>query len=110
MQDWYSCCALFENGWVPFSHICSSPGFAQSDLWSTRKERQETLKKMGIEVEDTGILINDETIEKDYPDLYKANHECDQTYWNNLYRSFGDKEDLKQPSVTIEMSDEDEKE
>ena len=91
MDNWYHCLAIFENGWSAFSHICSSPGFAPGDLWQRRPERKAILVKMGIEVEDTGEIIDDATIPETHPELLKANLECDQKYWNDLYQSFVEK-------------------
>ncbi len=86
INGWFHCMAMFENGWVPFGHICSHPGYAPGDLWQRRPERQEILKKMGIEVEDTGELIDDSTIDETHPDLFAANQGCNQEYWNELYK------------------------
>ena len=92
MKDWYVCTAIFENGWSAFQHICSAPGFAPGDLWQRRPERQEILKKMGIDVEDTSEIIDDSTIDETHPELLAKNKECDQKYWNDLYNSFDDKD------------------
>ena len=49
--EWYNATLIFENGWAAFGHCCSHPCFMESDLWESRKERQDILTKMGYEVE-----------------------------------------------------------
>lgn len=85
VNDWYDCFGVFENGWIPFRHVCSDLSFTRGDIWRNRPERQETIKKMGIEVEDTGELIDESTIDITHPALLKANQECDQQYFYDLY-------------------------
>ena len=110
MQDWYHCSALFQNGWVLATHLCSSPGFAFHDLWGRRPERQAAVKEMGIEVEtDPSFLINDNDLEIQWPWLLEAYNECDMIYWNREYMAaenrLGHKEDSRSPSITLEFTD-----
>lgn len=42
---------VLENGCALFDHYCSNESFIYGDLWGNRKERQETIKKMGYELD-----------------------------------------------------------
>ena len=55
--DMLSASLVLENGWAPFGHLCSAPGFMKGDLWGRRTERQEIFKQLGIELEIVGEPI-----------------------------------------------------
>lgn len=57
---WFHCTMILENGWAPWSHLCSHPNFAPGDLFIGRKERMELFKKLGIEIDLQGIVSTDE--------------------------------------------------
>lgn len=48
---WFHCQLILENGWPIYGHLCSHPGYAMGDLWSSRKERQEEWSKAGLELD-----------------------------------------------------------
>ena len=48
---WFHCQLILENGWPIYGHLCSEPGFAHSDLWGRRQERQNEWAKHGLELE-----------------------------------------------------------
>lgn len=87
VENWYTCSAILENGWIPFSHICSDPGFAPGDLWRRRPERQKAMEKLGITIDDTGELIDDSTIDESHPDLLKKNKEINHDEWNDKFQA-----------------------
>lgn len=68
-NDWLNAAMIFENGWAPFGHCCSAPGYMPGDLWERRKERQEILKKMSIEVDADPEPVREEEFFKVHPEV-----------------------------------------
>lgn len=65
-RGFYSCVMILENGWAPFSHICSHPYFAPGDLFFGRSERMKAFKDLGIEIDPQGICKDTEVPEEVY--------------------------------------------
>lgn len=109
MAKWFHCTAVFENGWVLATHICSHPSFAPIDLWGRREERHAVLKEMGIEVEPVQDLINDDDLPNQYPWLLEVNRACDQEWWSAKYidaeRRLEQKEDSRFAKIGLEFTD-----
>ncbi len=49
-HEWYNCVLVLENGYAPYSHVCSHPYFAPGDLLLGRKDRLALFKLLGIEI------------------------------------------------------------
>lgn len=85
-DQWYNCVLVFDNGWSPFGHLCSHPSFALNDLWGRRKERQEILAEMGIEVTEI-IVCRDVNVPKEVLDKHKnpLNYKHLTEKYNEIY-------------------------
>lgn len=57
MPQWFVCYGILSNGFCFGQHICSHPSFAPSDLYYTRGNRIDALKKL--------FAIDKETIESE---------------------------------------------
>ena len=69
--EWCHFTLVLENGWAPFRHLCSHPGFGPGDLWLRRTERHKVMERMGIEIDlQPGTMKQDEFIER-FPDTLK---------------------------------------
>lgn len=64
-DQWLNATLVLENGWAPFGHLCSHPLYMPHDLILRRKDRQETLAKMGYEIELVGEPQDQNNIPED---------------------------------------------
>lgn len=69
---WYQATLVLENGWAPFGHLCSHPGFMPGDLIVNRPERQQVFVKMGYVIELTDAPILDKNAPAELIALHKA--------------------------------------
>ena len=112
MREWLNCTAIFENGWVFATHICSYPSYIKQDLWLRREERQAAIREMGIEVELHDELIKEDDLENQWPWLLEANKTCDQEKWAKDYvdaqNRLEQKEDGRFAMIKLECATDDE--
>ena len=87
-HQWYTCTLIAENGWAIAQHICSHPNFAAGDLWFSRPERAEAMKKIGIDLDVQPGLIHDPDLEKTLPGLIAKNK--DDSFWKELAQRYSD--------------------
>lgn len=96
---WYTCNLILENGYPMYSHLCSSVGYATSDLWTGRKERQERWKQTGLKLHIVGVVA-----EKDLPQHVFDNNKND-VYVDFVKKYFPEHVEIE-PEVVVEAEKE----
>lgn len=83
-NQWLDCYLILEDAFCPASHICSHPSFAPGDLYFSRPERIEILKRMYPEGIDWQPLVRAADLPADFLARIKVGNDARIEEWNRI--------------------------